>query len=302
MSFLLFDEDSDSPKFQFGITESRATRSGLIPWAQVNSLVTHLFSGEVSRSLPGFPYIRASGLSVVPFGGDEAKISDPIKTDLDADKLNEYEKARVVVEYSSRANGDLGGSSWDGVDPVPLLSHRWSIGGEFVTLDKSGFEWSVNDSSDGGVTQNVKVGRWIATEEHQVTWHRVVNPPFAAIRNALAKVNSEPMQFRTGTADRETVLFLGAELQRDILTDGALAWQLGYRFSERRVPLTEADVTPNGDSMSVGGWNHFYRNSSQIPNEEKTGFYRIRGRSTQDNGGGDPIYPLFDHQDLFVAA
>ena len=295
MPYTNFDEMAGSPVFNFSIDRSTAIREATIPWDDISDLFAYLFDGVTSRTLPGFPFLRAQSMHVEALTNNEEKIANPTSSNLDADTLNEYEKAKVVVEYSTDANGDIGSSDWDSgfnTDPVPLLSHRWSSGGEFFTMDSSGFEWAINGSADGPVVQDVQLGKFIGIQNHHVTWHRVQLPPFSKIREAISCVNSQDMQLRTGTATKETLLFLGAELQRDVLTSGSLAWQLTYKFSERSVPLTESDDIP------VGGWNHYYRNDSR--DALKSGFYRIRTKSTQGSGGGEPVYPLYDLQRLFV--
>ena len=72
--------------------------------------------------------------------------------------------------------------------------------------------------------------------EHLLTWHRVVSPPWAAIRNATGMVNAAGF---LGAA-AETVLFDGATAKKQFLgIDGTglatFGWRLTYTFREKTI-------------------------------------------------------------------
>lgn len=305
MSFDYFDELAGSPTFDIVASRTTATRVARIPWSSIDAFIDYLFpaGGLVPpRLYPGTDWLRARSLHIEPYLGEQDKISTPTApwtvsngppltiTDpvisKDHDVVNTYEFATVRVEYDTQVGGIQGD------DPVAQLTHHWSIGGEYISLNSNGFQWS-----DGYlVAGDTGISAIIPTIEHSITWPMVESPPFAAIRTRLGTVNSNTMTFRTGVISPETLLFLGAELQRDILATGPLAWQVTYRFSER-------NVTPaSDDGSTVGGWNHFYRSDSPADFPVaggKTGFYRLKVR-TGRTGAGNPIFPLLDFSPLFV--
>jgi hypothetical protein len=300
MAFTDFDEMAGSPVLTVMPNNKRATRTGRITWSNTQNLIDELFPvGGLTTpdEFPGRSDLIASSVRFEPSIGEDAVATAPVLSDLDLESLNEYGNAKVTIEYET-PQYDVN----QGNDPVLLLTHRWSIGGEFITVESHGLQWRGSDE----VSRDVTAGILIPTIEHQITWPRVANPPFNTIRQRLAHVNHADMTFNTGTIKPETLLFLGAELQRDILSDGALAWRVTYRFSERRVPLapetvayctfserirtedsggnayTSATCTADGgtftsavdadtiggaagaDELTVGGWNHFYRSEDEL--------------------------------------
>lgn len=343
MSFLFFNELSGSPIRDITPVGQRAQRVAIIPQAQLTNLINYVFPlGDFGRAYPGNAALRASNMHVEPWGGDASKIDNGTPTALNAenhdfDSLNTYEYLKVIVDFET-----MQADAAQGDDPQLLLSHRWSIGGEFLTVDSKGLEWS-----DGGaVNEDVKAGIVIPTIEHQITWMRVERPPFAVMRERIGDVNDAVMSFKTGEIAPETLVFLGAELNRDILTSGALAWQVSYHFSERRVKSLTIDESITNNSackaaggfwngttqkcslVEVGGWNHFYRSESAADPrvEGKSGYYRLRTKAITDDaltteaactagggvwdsdlsicvtGGRDPLYQLSPFADLFQQA
>ena len=90
------------------------------------------------------------------------------------------------------------------------------------------------------------------------------------IRNLTGKVNNSLFSFSTGKIPPETLLFLGAELKRDIMSNGVRAWELTYHFSERQVD-SELSCKVGGqvvENSDIGGWNHFWRQE-----KKKSGFH-----------------------------
>lgn len=180
-----------------------------------------------------------------------------------------FEFAHLTIQYSaneqqSPASQDEADQDGDG-DPVPFLTHSWGIGGDFVTMDNSKMYWSSGDSAQAtGIAAN----KIIPTIEHSINWKRVLNPPFDELRNCLGKVNEKKMTFATGTIYPEGLLFNGAEMSRDIMSDGTRAWDVTYRFSERRVDAAYKETFFGGTTVKIydgegpqkkfGGWNHFY--------------------------------------------
>lgn len=308
-----FDELGGSPTYNFRPFGSTGRRMAKIPQNKLGDLITHLFpDGETPTAISSdYPWLIAQALIVEPFASEEEKIASPIQSNLDYASVNAYDALKVTIEYGTFQAGQ---SEQQNEDPVLLLEHRWTAGGEFLTVPSAGLEWG--DEFD--VRPEVDAGFVVPTFEQQITWPRVENPPFAAIRNAIGSVNNADMVFRTGVAAPETSLFLGAEMHRTVLTSGTLAWDVTYRFSEKRVPLsgeTAADVKDTiggedgADDLLVGGWNHFFRSEYDSDNEDssldiagKTGFYRmvVRSNDSRQTSGAN-IYRLTDHSLLFQA-
>lgn len=164
-----------------------------------------------------------------------------------------FEYAHLTIQYSSleqQSPSDQNEADQDGDgDPVPFLTHSWSIGGDFITLDNAKMFWSSGTSAEAtGIAAN----KIIPTIEHSINWKRVLNPPFDEIRNCLGKVNEKKMTFATGTIYPECLLFNGAEMSRDIMSDGTRAWDVTYRFSERRV---DAGLIPKALSSTLGSYD-----------------------------------------------
>jgi hypothetical protein len=287
MSFEGFDELAGSPTYTVQPGFTNATRIGKIAWSSIDDFVDYMFPfAQSPQSFPDKDWLLARSLTITPFVRDKEKVEGQSGND-DYEDLNTYDSARVRIDYETSPN-----SAPQGEDPVLLLTHRWSIGGEFIQSSPGGFVWAADE---GEVSEDAAPGIFVPTIEHQITWPRVKSPPFATIRNRVGSVNSDTMSFNTGAIAPETLMFLGAELQRDILSDGALAWQVQYRFSERRVEDAE-----NG---GVGGWNHFYRSEDEddISLEGKTGFYRLEVAPGRDNEG-DPVFAMKSFAGLFVQA
>lgn len=301
MSFLYFNELAGSPVRDVTPIGQRARREAIVPQNQLENLISYVFPlGDFGRAYPGNSALRASSMHVEPWGGDGSKIGSGAPANLDAashdfDSLNTYEFVRVAIEFETvQADADQGD------DPQLLLNHRWAIGAEVIVPSAGGFEWS-----DGGiVSRDVRPGIFAPTIEHQITWMRVERPPFAVIRDRIGTVNNDTLLFKTGEIAPETLMFMGAELNRDILTNGALAWQVGYHFTEKRVVgltiddsiLTQVaceaqDGVWNSDISkcslkSVGGHNHFYRsedNEKDARLEGLTGWYRLRTKAIYDD-------------------
>lgn len=309
MAFLSFDEHAGSPVYDFRPFQSTARRMGNIPGDQLSSLLNELFPvGLQPLSLSAeYPWLFAQGLHAEPFVGDEDKITSPATDNLDLSSVNAYDKLKVTISYGTSQPGQS--PEGQGDDPVELLEHRWSAGGEFITIPTGGLEWG-----DGGnVSKDVDAGLLIPHFDMSLRWPRVENPPFATIRDRIGSVNDADMQFKTGVCAPETLMFQGAELSRTVLTTGDLAWDVTYRFGERRVPLGDDTDTvggdAGGDTIAVGGWNHFYRSeldeedqeADDLEQEGKTGFFRLKVKSGRD-GAGDPIYLLKSLAGLFQEA
>lgn len=325
MTFLNFEELAGSPTLDIAVDRSRGTRTAKIRWQDITALRDYLFISNFSfsKEMPTFTFLRARSMHVEPWLKDKDKIGYPDSSGdsslNDYDLLNTYGYAEVRIEYETpRWQPDQGN------DPTKLLTHRWAAGGQFMTVDSAGLAWG--DGAPLGVDE-AWAGFVIPTIEHMITWEQVRKPPFSTIRSLIGSVNSGSLEFTTGVIPPETLLFMGGELQRDVLSDGAAGWRVQYRFSERPVPLPGKakstsltdDVTyqaysdtiggvSTADAIAVGGWNHFFRPTSRYratgykSKETPAGFYRIGFPSFEEGVDDVPIYRLGNHAALFQEA
>lgn len=294
-----FNELADSPTFTVTAGGAQAERRGLIDWSDVNefaeevlpaSVATGSGAGQVAGAgFPGRPALRVTQLVIEPF---PQKI-----VSVDGSGVANYNHALATLNYST-VTATFGGSvpslpvePLDRRDPVPFLQHQVTVGGEWITIPGETLEWANYASED--VNEDVQAGVFVPILEHQVSWPRVVSPPFQAMRDTIGKVNSTTGTFATGTFAKETLLFLGAELSREIMSNGSRAWNVTYRFSERRVVSSDSADTVGQDPDLPGGWNHFYGGDAATASGFYPGFYRLQ-RTTDE-----PIYALTSFTPLF---
>jgi len=305
-----YEEIEGSQTLQVGRDNSSGRRIFKINWDQIDEFVDALLPTEVSQSqsqydsFPGYPRLKASNLSFEPWG---RPIGDSINTPL------VYDFAKVTVDYKppdardGGADNDKTGPGGEngsnknapGSEPAeaaekedapqeqtkepsfPRISHKVTVGGEFLMLPNRTTRWDKSPSGDpyspGSehakdyyVSEEVQTGIVIPTIEHSITWEQVICPYWAYIRYAVGCVNSKTF----AGAPAENLLFLGAEAGRDFsLKEGTKGWTLTYKFSEK----------------GNGGWNFFYR-------PETGRFERLVRKDAEDS----PIYLSADFEPLFL--
>lgn len=249
-------------------TSGTVTTSLIINWANVPALLAEVFppSSAVTPFAaeldPYFGIFRANRLTF--------KNLSNLTTNLTGTGVANFGKARVTITYSSvqiEPPQDQGEADADG-DPVPFLTHSLGIGGEYITFGtENQLYWGATGIAVAAV-QGIDAGFPITQTEHQIHWHRVVSPPFQAIRDLMGKINQTELTFATGTIRKGTLLFLGAEMSRDIMSDGTRAWDVTYRFSERNYTNSDRiagwqlnSALQNGDTSTTTEyitWNHFW--------------------------------------------
>jgi len=286
-----WNELSGSPTFDVRPDGATAERRGLVEWQNLDELVGEIFPPTVpgeedlgqgaGAPFPGRPHLRAESLRIQPFGD---RIIGPDTTQ-DFSTSPSYERAVLTVRYATPKSAQSEEESNDEGDPVPFLRHRWSVGGEFLSLPSPGLEWA---SMSGVVPEDVNAGIFVPTIEHEVTMPHVTQPPFIAIRDRIGTVNAAAVQFSTGAIDPETLLFLGAELEREVMTNGDRAWRIAYRFSERRVFPQDQDPV----AVGFGGWNHYW-----LGNGSDGGWYRLQRKTS--SGGDQHLFRKTSFTELF---
>jgi hypothetical protein len=279
--------------FDFRPWHSQAQREGYIAWSDIVDLLEEVFPVPVLRgstqtagfgiALPGYNFLRADSLHIEPLG---ERIIGPLTAggavDSTADfaTLAQFEKAKVSLTYVSPTFNtnqlDLNEPAPDNPDPVSLLDHKWAAGGQYITI-KPTSKMSWKNNAGKAVSDKVVATIFEPAIQHVITWPYVINPPFAAIRTCLGKINNAVMNFQTGTIEIQSLMFMGAELSGQVLSDGTKSWQVSYHFSERRVQAVD----------NTWGWNVFW---DPIANR-----YDI----LQLNTGGSTLFTATDLSILF---
>jgi len=288
-----FDEALDSPRFHFGFDGHTAVRKGYIAWGDLEAFVAEHFPVSYKADVSQFgglgtPFpspwdqaLRIDSMDVEPFSDEN--LAGPtdgngnIDTTQDFSTVITHDKALVTIKYTP--------AKWTEDDPVEQLVHRWSAGAEFLTLPNTDLQWV---DPAGPVSSDLSPGRLIPTINHTISWPRIESPPFANIRALVGRVNNAAFTLATGTAPYETMLFVGADLERTVMSDGTRGWNVTYHFSEKSVDTESADINEG----VAGGWNHFWRNESGA--SYGPGFYALARDANRT-----PIYPRGDFNLLF---
>lgn len=247
---IAFKELAGSPTENFAPDGLQAQRQFLCAWDDREELVRRLlgdgyeFGGMSRAQYPDKPGIVAMRARCEPFADDvKPQVFDQL-----TEGLNSYSGfAKVTVNYELLVPADR--PDLPEVEEGTFLTYRMDFGGEVERLSGHSLVWV--DQAEVPVPPDAVPTIRVPIVEHHLTWHRVVNPPWAAIRNCIATVNNAAF---IGAA-AATVLLDGATAKRefiriDELGHSELGWRLGYVFREKAVKL------PGGN---VVGWNHRYR-------------------------------------------
>ena len=255
-----------SPKLGADQTSRSGEEELMLSWGSIDSFISEslppplVIGGFVlhapRRTMPGYPYLFTESIRIEPWDSSVPGGCDDIPSS---------QWAKASVSYKTIENEDE-----DEQDPETFLTHRISIGAEFLTLPKQAARWHGEEGEEDAEIpkgEDIPFSKLIPTAEHQFTWKQVVSPPFTAIRNAIGKTNSVPI-FGAAT---ETLLFLGVDAQREFTSDGQKPWTLDYRFSERLV---------KDGGIRVIGWNHAFR-----PESGKWEVPKLDGKKIYDQTG-----------------
>jgi hypothetical protein len=247
-----FKELAGSPVETYSAEGLKAQRRILVAWEDRHQMAAELLGdGQEFGGMAQAGYPDCSGVVVMqarlepwpPCPDDQGAFDDV------ASQLNSYsgKYVQIVADYelldASLSRPDL---------PRPrsgtFLTYRMDFGGEYAALPGETLYWA----SDAGIPvppHSVPVVR-VPITEHRVTWHRVVNPPWAAIRSCIGTVNDGAF---LGAA-AETVLFDGAAADKQFIRISQLkqpefGWRITYVFREKAIHA-------GGNTY---GWNHRYR-------------------------------------------
>ena len=179
-----------------------------------------------------------------PFGDD---VAPQVLAEL-TKGLNRYKGfAKITVDYQLLMPAER--SDLPEAEAGTFLAYRQSFSGERMRMPVQGLIWQ--SDADVPVLSEAFSSLHVPLVEHHVTWHRVVSPPWEAVRSCAGTVNSEAFLGAPAAA----VLLQGAAAEREFLsinglTKAELAWRIAYVFLEKVLH------PPDGGSA---GWNHGYR-------------------------------------------
>lgn len=245
-----FKELAGSPVETYGPEGMKAQRVLLCAWDDRGQVVQQLlgdgyeYGGRGSAQYPDKPHVVAMRTRCEPFGDD---VAPQVLSEL-TEGLNRYSGfAKVTVSYEllvSSQREDL-----PTIEQGTLLTYRQEPGGETMVLPGHSLAWE--GAAGVAVPPEAVPAIRVPLVEHHFNWHRVVNPPWEAIRRCVGTVNDAAF---LGAA-AATVLFAGAAAQRefvriDELANATLGWRIGYLFREKAVKTGGGGVV---------GWNHAYR-------------------------------------------
>jgi hypothetical protein len=246
-----FKELDGSPTESFGVDGPKAQRRILVAWEERHAMIAELLGqgyqsgGTSPASYPLWANALAMAVRLEPWPScpeDQGAFDDV------ASQLNSYsdQYARITIDYellyASASRGDL-----PQPDSGTVLTYRMDCGGEQAIVSGEGLQW-VADASLPVPPEVIPVVR-VPIAEHHLTWHRVISPPWDAIRNSLGTVNDDTF---LGAA-AETLLLDGVTADKQFLgiddfQQPQFGWRIGYVFREKTIHW-------GGNTY---GWNYAY--------------------------------------------
>jgi hypothetical protein len=250
-----FEELEGSPKILINQQGVSATRTFKVAWADWQSLAQELIGiwrllGGATYfvspiSFPGMTNLIVSDVVVEPYQPESPDANPQVSLGA---FTNTYKGgAKLTAGYRTRF--DQNNNQRPDLPSVPrgtYLTYTADLSAELMTVPGRTFEW-VGTSPAEFLADDVNPGILLPTGRFTLMWHRVLQPPWTAIRNARGKVNNATFL----SAPTGTVLFLGAQVTRQFqfIDDGGF-WQIEYSFSENLKELTTGAKV---------GWNYLYK-------------------------------------------
>lgn len=276
-------EEIKPPQFRYSREGISATRTLKIAWEDIERFAAEAFpAGAVTnggniipatQTFPGKSYLILSNLDVTPFDEENPQTNDSYGV------ATCDSGATVTLSYETQSFTEgqpLGGDDEEGLG-LAIFSHALQIGGEYYSLPANAVSWtqaafdpfnppSPDAEADTNQFDNLQAAKLIPIIEHVITLYRVPELPMEAIREKIGRVNLN--YDNLFDAEAETLLFMGANATRKVTTEGADAWEIEYRFSQRLVWQGEQQFQANGDPVKDGdgdpvftmyarGWNDF---------------------------------------------
>jgi len=244
-----FKELSGSPHESFGPQGMTAIRWLICAWSDRRSLVQELlgdgyeFGGSAPVNYPDSPNIVAVRIEVEPLADDLVRQDFASVTE----GLNAYQGfAKITVHYELLAPS-VDVSLPQDAPPNTFLTYEMDRDTETLHLPGDGLSSSGNLQAALSATLQADVT--LPVTVHRLIWHRVVSPPWTAIRACQGALNQDEF---LGVAAGQ-LLFDGVKATREFISLPDLdypqfGWRLEYRFREK--PLmsnTTPSIFPTGD-------------------------------------------------------
>lgn len=332
--------DIQVPEFTYDLENNAAQAVRVVrldPWSELETAIADLAGGSIAfgstlvqtqpAKFPGKTFLWLREIKAKPFHdcvGDE-----------DADGLPEDpEGGELTLTYRSPKSEDDQAQQPNVPDGTFLTIER-NMSLEFTLENKAGgLFWEAQKAGDDPfrngdefagheVKIDGTINGAIAIGDIRVTWHRVKNPPWAAIYALQGTVNDALfMGFL-----KEQVLFVGVSDQRQFQIDGTATWQLTYQFNIRIPKFLHKDVDPADiydakfhgrttpgeflpEGVILGGWNHYPREGAtgQSDNTPDANWedsprwqriYRRRGTEAEPQTDQDLIFIPTNFEFLF---
>ncbi len=277
---IAFKELAGSPVETYGPEGLQARRILLCPWDDREQVVEQLlgdgyeYGGRSRAQYPGKPDILAVRARCEPFADD---VTEQTLDEL-TEGLNRYHGfAKVTVDYELLVSSDR--DDLPSIESGTFLTYRQRFDEDSIQLPSHGLSWL--SGATVAVPPEAAPTVRIVIVEHKFTWHRVVRPPWQAIRQCVGTLNdaaflgatSSTVRFDGATADREFIRI-------DDFASPEIGWRIGYVFRERAVKTGSGQIV---------GWNHAYRS---LPADTP-------GWDELTDGAGDSPYPSSDFTSLF---
>lgn len=277
-----FKELAGSPQESYGPDGLKAQRRLLCAWEDRQALVGELlgnmydFGGRRRAGFPQCDAVVAMRVAIAPFESrpdHQPQFSDVTR------QLNSYsgQYAEMTVEYELL---DAGRSREDLPQPEPhtFLAYRLESTGQSLGMAVQSHAWESHP--DVPVPLDAFPSIRVPAMLHRLTWHRVIRPPWDAIRQSAGCVNEEQFLGAPG----ETLLLEGVAADREFIAldafhQPAYAWRIQYTFREKSIKYGDA----------IYGWNHAYRS---LPTTSP-GYERLL------DGNGAGLYATADFAPLF---
>ena len=273
---IAFKELSGSPTERYGANGITAHRKVICAWNDRQNLVTELlgdgyeFGGVLRAEYPDNSGLVAMDVNIQPFHPRPAEQGAFTQID---QEINTYtatgQFAQVDIDYELLVDSLYGGGQQRPDMPKPegdtFLTYQMNHTGEFDKISGATMYWQ--DQTTGGLGDALAedpgvIGSLrVAISEHNLTWHRVVYPPWNAISQIKGCVNHAPFCGYPA----ETVLFEGSTHRMTFTTfngAGQTLWahEMTYIFKEKtHVNFRPFYETKTQESKLVYGWNHIYR-------------------------------------------
>ena len=276
-----FKELAGSPQESYGPDGMKAQRRLLCAWEDRQALVRKLLGdgydfGARRAGLPAGRAVVAMRVAVAPF---ESRPDHQPRFDDVTRHVNGYsgQYAELTVEYelldANRSRRDL-----PEPEPHTFLTYRMDSWGQYLALAQQSHVWQSHPDVAWPAAAFPSIR--IPHPQHRVQWHRVLDPPWEAIRQCVGCVNAAEFL----GAPAETLLLEGIAADHEFIAldafqEPAYAWRLQYVFREKAVKY----------GGGVYGWNHAFR-----PLPATTPGYE---RLCDGNGAG--LYATADFARLF---